>query len=625
MRDMKRIILSLLVLWSSSAFLWSQPVISQQPVDQMVTNGGTATFSVSVAGADAFSCQWQFQSTNLPGATNSSLSLTNVQPRQSGAYSVIVSNETGTVTSSNANLTVYGIIGWGQNGSGQLNVPADLTNVIALAAGDYHVLALRSDGSVVAWGGNEFFYGETNVPSNLSNVVSIAAGSSHSLALKRDGSVVMWGRTMSGGISNVPPQATNVAALALGPGAEHALVLKADGTVVEWGKISSLTNIPPAARNIVSVAAGAFHAVALRADGKVIAWGDNNNSATNVPANATNVVAVAAGWYGNAALRADGTSLYWGATLSFTTLTNLTDITCPFSSPFTGCVILGLRRDGSLSSSSTTSPLPQYPTNYISAIAAGSYNAYALIASGPPVFPCLPVNRCVPTGASAYFHANAVGAAPMFYQWTSNGTNIPGATNTTFVLTNVQPGLAGNCYALVASNAFGVATNGPMVLNEVPLETSIQPPILSVSLGSTARFGLYTNGSGPFTFQWQTNGIDIDGATNSSLSLTNVQLSQSGTYSVVVGNTFGFVTNTATLLVQPFIFSTGVSNSCMTSTGMVLRLDSVFAPNSVVIFGSTDLVNWLPIWTNPAATGSVLFVDRSATNSPQGFYRAVEQ
>jgi alpha-tubulin suppressor-like RCC1 family protein len=66
-----------------------------------------------------------------------------------------------------------------------------LTGVVAIAAGGAHSLALKSDGTVVAWGSN--FSGQMRVPSGLSGVVAIAAGDAHSLALKSDGTVVAWG------------------------------------------------------------------------------------------------------------------------------------------------------------------------------------------------------------------------------------------------------------------------------------------------------------------------------------------------------------------------------------------------------------------------------------------------
>ena len=73
------------------------------------------------------------------------------------------------------------VVAWGDNDYGQTNVPPGLTNVVAIAGGDAHSLALKSDGTVVAWGYNN--YGQTNVPPGLKNVVAIAGGGDHSLAL----------------------------------------------------------------------------------------------------------------------------------------------------------------------------------------------------------------------------------------------------------------------------------------------------------------------------------------------------------------------------------------------------------------------------------------------------------
>ena len=59
---------------------------------------------------------------------------------------------------------------------------------------------------------------------------------------------------------------------------------------------------PPAASNVVAVAAGWEHCLALRADGSVVAWGDNSYGQSDVPATATNIVSIAAGYYNNMAL-----------------------------------------------------------------------------------------------------------------------------------------------------------------------------------------------------------------------------------------------------------------------------------------------------------------------------------
>jgi hypothetical protein len=73
------------------------------------------------------------------------------------------------------------VVAWGDNGSGVSTVSADLTGVIAIAAGGRHSLALKSDGKVVAWGNN--FYGVSTVPASLPSVTAIAAGNFYNLAI----------------------------------------------------------------------------------------------------------------------------------------------------------------------------------------------------------------------------------------------------------------------------------------------------------------------------------------------------------------------------------------------------------------------------------------------------------
>jgi hypothetical protein len=73
------------------------------------------------------------------------------------------------------------VVGWGWNDDGQATPPAGLTGVVAIAAGGRHGLALKSDGTVGGWGWNAF--GQATPPAGLSGVVAIAAGYYNSLAL----------------------------------------------------------------------------------------------------------------------------------------------------------------------------------------------------------------------------------------------------------------------------------------------------------------------------------------------------------------------------------------------------------------------------------------------------------
>jgi alpha-tubulin suppressor-like RCC1 family protein len=513
---------------------------------------------------------------------------------------------------------------WGDNSYGQTNVPANATNVIALAAGDYHCLALRTDGTVVAWGANGV--GQTNVPSDLTNAVSIAAGSTHSLALRSDGTIAMWGQIYGSGVTTVPSSATNVVALALGPGAQHALVLRADGSVVDWGNAGhGLTNIPPTAKDIVDVAAGSYYAVALRSDGKVVTWGSAPSQLPSDAKSATNIVAIASGWYGIAALRNDGTILVWGGGLSTPPpsagFTNVVDLACPFNS-FYSSSVLALRRNGTLVQYQGTS-LPSYASTNIAAIAAGSYDAFALGGSGAPVFPGIPVNRTVPSGARAYFRMTAAGALPLSYQWSCNGTNIPGATNSVLTLTNVQPSLAGTCYSLTASNAFGMATNGPVTLNEVPLETFVQPTSISTVVGATVTFTNSTIGQGPFSYQWQFNSTNLLAGTNSTLTWTNAGLTDAGMYSLVASNIFGVVTSSVSLNVAPTIITSLPQNQTIFPGGTttlsiglqaLIPVSYQWQLNGVNLDGATNnSLTFTNINYNQGGTYSIIFSDEFET------------
>ena len=81
------------------------PRITAQPQNRSVTVGDGVTFSVTVLGASPLNYQWRFNGTNIDGATGPTLTLTNTAHAQAGFYSVIVSNDFGTVTSSRAQLT----------------------------------------------------------------------------------------------------------------------------------------------------------------------------------------------------------------------------------------------------------------------------------------------------------------------------------------------------------------------------------------------------------------------------------------------------------------------------------------------------------------------------------------
>ena len=148
---------------------------------------------------------------------------------------------------------------------GQCNVPSDLVNVVAIAAGGSHTMALTRDGTVFAWGQNTdstgAFAGQSIVPPGTGNIMAISAGSYHSLTLRGNGTVAAWGDN-SQGQCDVPSGLTNV--VGIRAGAAHSLALLRDGSVTAWGaNYNGQCSFPPGLTNWVLIAAGGYHSLAL--------------------------------------------------------------------------------------------------------------------------------------------------------------------------------------------------------------------------------------------------------------------------------------------------------------------------------------------------------------------------
>ncbi|MBW4056365.1 MAG: hypothetical protein HIU83_13375 [Proteobacteria bacterium] len=211
-----------------------------------------------------------------------------------------------------SNLTINGVDATsGSLGISKTDSPSSQQQVSFISTG-YTSLALKSDGSVVAWGDNS--YGQTNVPAAAqSGVVAVASGGWHELALKDNGSVIAWGAPW--GDNSTVPAAAKSGVVAVAAGYEFSLALKSDGSVVAWGdNTSGQTTVPAAAQSgVVAISAGRYFSLALKSDGSVVAWGDNSSGETTIPLAAqSGVVAIAAGDQHALALKNDGTLVSWG-------------------------------------------------------------------------------------------------------------------------------------------------------------------------------------------------------------------------------------------------------------------------------------------------------------------------
>ncbi len=259
---------------------------------------------------------------NLYGQLGNGTTTDRLFPVQVSGLSGVVSVAAGeSVTSEGKGFTVVlkadgTVWAWGANWTGQLgdgtsidrHSPVQvsiLSDVKAIAVGDYHSVALKADGTVWTWGGGgngQLGDGTINsrltpaqVP-NLSGVAAVSAKFCHSLALKSDGSMWAWGYNYYGQlgdgtttIRNFPVQVIGLSSVAaIAAGFSHTIAIKSDGTAWTWGdnyfgqlgdgttsshysptQVTSLSNV-------TSISAGMWHAMAVKSDGTVWGWGYNN-------------------------------------------------------------------------------------------------------------------------------------------------------------------------------------------------------------------------------------------------------------------------------------------------------------------------------------------------------------
>jgi hypothetical protein len=173
-----------------------------------------------------------------------------------------------------------------------------------VAAGWYHTVGLKSDGTVVAVGDSTF--GRCNVD-GWTDIVQVAAGGYHTVGLKSDGTVVAVGRESAGQI--YVDDWTDIVQVAAG---EYFTVgLKSDGTVVAVGDNSAGQCDVGGWTDIVQIAVGESHTLGLKSDGSVVTAGDNSYLQRNISWT-IGIIQVAAGWYHTIGLKSNHTVVAMG-------------------------------------------------------------------------------------------------------------------------------------------------------------------------------------------------------------------------------------------------------------------------------------------------------------------------
>ena len=433
------------------------------------------------------------------------------------------------------------------------------------ASSTVYSLAIQTDGKIVVGGA----FGRLNVDGTRDTGFTPAAnGAVENVLFQPDGKIVVAGTfTSLGGqprhnIGRLNSDGT--VDLGFNPGTDYlvsSLALQADGRIVIGGVFTTLGGQPRSNLGRLNADGtldptlnqgtdasfnGTVYSVAVQTDGKILVAG---NFATLAGQPRGRIGRFNSTDPATQSLTCDATTITWlrgGVTpevarTSFDASTNGTD-----------WVNLGAGTRISGGWQITGIPVPTNALiRALGYVTGGDYNGSAwmveTILSAPTVFG-QPVSQTNGPGSVVTFSVVAGGVAPLSYQWLKDGMgleeggNVSGVLTPTLTLSNLaQPDEGG--YSVIISNNFGSVTSLVATLTVLDPFIAGQPVSQNVNAGDAAALSVTALGTAPLDYQWRKDGVLVAGATDASLTLTNVQRADAGCYDVVVSDGFGSVTS----------------------------------------------------------------------------------
>jgi hypothetical protein len=238
----------------------------------------------------------------------------------------------------------------------------------------------------------------------------------------------------------------------------------------------------------------------------------------------------------------------------------------------------------------------------------------------PPSIVQNPVDFTGSLDSSNTMSVVASGTPPLFYQWMLNETNVVGATNSDYVITDLTVDTAGS-YSVEVANAYGITNSSPATMALLP--SLISPFAGAIDIwGQNAVLNVGAVGSGTLYYQWYFNGQAIAGATASSYAMDGIQFTNAGLYNVVVSSIYGSVTNTSyQVVVNPANTSIGLfaGVTIQGTVGYSYNIQSttnLSDPNSWVTVTNITLTSPIQIWNDNSS-------DVHNPNNPQKFYQVL--
>ncbi len=583
---------------SSNAVLavGNAPSISVQPQRQQVAPGTKVSFTVTASGTSPLNYQWSLDGAALAHATDSILTLSDVQPTNSGAYSVAVSSPFGSVLSSSAELIVELpplIITQPLNQAATIGTDV-VFSVTAMAA---PLLPVVNSGTLQLW-----LKADTGVVTNSAGLVSqwqdqsgnandasqASASSEPQLiqpsviegapALFFDGSQDASSGDFLVGAGNVGiPNAFTT-----------FVVYDAYYNVPNWASVVWLIGQPSGSQSSDGFAV-------LNGDMDFTTWNANYPSSFAIPAETFRICT-------------DRVDTNLSTVEMFdTTADNETNFSYAMTGqqqPAAGYYVGGL--DPSLPGTGGNGRC--FNGAVAELIVYGGYVSDR--------------DRVAVTSYLAQKYFQNLARETLSYQWQFDGTNIVGATNATLHLTNLQGSEAGS-YSVTVTSLAGSVTSSNAILTPLfpPLITS-SPSTQSVLAGTQVTFSAAATGTAPLAYQWQFDGANISGATNTALAITNALFANAGSYSFLATNPYGLATSSVAVLtvgestIQVVGTTAGGGGTVVvsidltalgteTALGFSLEFDPSVLTYSAVALGGDIAGNALEVNENQAASGVI--------------------
>lgn len=505
------------------------PALTTQPASLTLVAGATATFTASATGTMPLVHQWYFNRTNaLAGATASSLILTNVQPTNNGLYTVVITNQVGSVTSLNASLSVFV--------PPQILAPPTNLTVRSGQPATFVVTAGGTAPLIYRWyfNGTNLLLGANNSSLTLASAALANAGTYRVSVSNFAGEVFSPPATLT--VQSPPVITQHPASRTVLAGTDVTFAVEALGDApfgYQWFL------------NTTTAIAGATNAALTILQAQVANNGRYSVRVTNALGSANSLEAV---------LTVKRPPVITQEPASLTvTQGNIVAlfVVVTGDEPFT----YRWRHNGTNALPGTNGAvllLNAQPAN------AGTYsvvvtNEVGTAASAeatltvrvPPVILVQPADAFVPPGRDALFSVTAAGDAPLTYQWFRAGTELlANATNAALTLPGVLAG-PDVTYSVVVSNAVGGVVSREATLHvRIPPSIVVAPVSVTSTQGQMASFSVEAGGDGPFGYQWFFNGAALlVGSNSSTLLLTDLAPSAAGLYAVVVTNAVGSVTS----------------------------------------------------------------------------------